>query len=175
MKKYISTIALVICTFCAFAQNNNANSILVRHDTTLLKASECEWIIKSLSKNNPVLTLEIGKSVPLVILQAIEKGKLKAIDLVTNKQIQGKQIYTWGIGIDTMRMYDAAGNTTYKTIQRLRSADNITQIRIYQDWFFDVVSGKFNSVIKEIELMEEVHTPATGMFLGYVALCRIYY
>ena len=80
MKKHIPTIALIICAFSSFAQTNNSNSILIRHDTTLLKAEECEWIIKSLAKNNPALTSEIGKPVTLIILEAIEKGKLKAID-----------------------------------------------------------------------------------------------
>ena len=157
-EKYIAIIALVICTFSSFSQNGNSNSILVRHDTTLLKASECEWIIKSLTKNNPELTSEIGKSVPLIILQAIAKGKLKAIDRETNKQIPGKQIYTWHLPADTMLVFDVSGNATYKAVQRQRSSDNIPLIRIYQDWYFDVSTGKFQSVIKWIELMEEIHT-----------------
>ena len=175
MKKYIAILALVSCTFSSFPQNGNSNGILVRHDTTLLKASECEWIIKSLTKNNPALTSEIGKSVPLIILQAIAKGRLKAIDRETNKQIPGKQIYTWRLATDTMLVYDDAGNATYKTVQRQRSSDNIPMIRIYQDWYFDVSTGKFQSVIKWIELMEEVHTNSTGIFIGYIPLCRVYY
>ncbi len=175
MKKYIITLALIIYTFSGFTQYNNATSILVRHDTTLLKTSECEWIIKSLTKNNPALTSEIGKSVPLIILQAIAKGKLIAIDKLTNKPIPGKQIYTWGMAVDSMLVYDDAGNSKYKAVQRQRSSDDIPLIRIYQDWYFDVSTGKFQSVIKWIELMEEIHTAATGMFLGYIVLCRIYY
>ncbi len=175
MKKYITLIALVICTFSSFSQNGNSNTILVRHDTTLLKASECEWIIKSLTKNNPELTSEIGKPVPLIILQAIAKGKLKAIDPETNKQIPGKQIYTWHLTADTIPVYNDAGNATYKVIQRQHSSDNIPIIRIYQDWYFDVSTGKFQSVIKWIELMEEVHTNSSGIFIGYISLCRIYY
>ncbi len=175
MKKYIAIIALVICTFSSFSQKANSNIILVRHDTTLLKASECEWIIKSLTKNNPALTSEIGKSVPLIILQAIAKGKLIAIDKLTNKPIPGKQIYTWGMAVDSMLVYDDAGNSKYKAVQRQRSSDDIPLIRIYQDWYFDVSTGKFQSVIKWIELMEEVHTNSTGIFIGYIPLCRIYY
>ena len=88
-------------------------------------------------------------------MQAIAKGKLKAIDVISNKQIPGKQIYTWGMAVDTMQVYDDAGNAKYKAVQRLRNSDNITQIRTYQDWYFDVSTGKFQSVIKRIELMEE--------------------
>ena len=175
MKKLIACIAFSILVCCAFAQNNNSSSILVRHDTTLLKASECEWIIKSLAKNNPEITSEIGKPIPLILLQSIEKGKLIAIDKLTNKPIPGKQIRTWGIGVDSMMVYDEQGNEKIKAIQRERSSDNISSIRIYQDWYFNVSTGKFNGIIKWIELMEDVHSQATGIFLGHVAICRIYY
>ena len=175
MKRYITIIALFLCTLSSFSQNGNSNGILVRHDTTLLKAEECEWIIKSLVKNNPELTSEIGKSVPQIILQAIEKGKLKAIDAETNKQITGKQIYTWRIATDTILVYDDAGKETYKAVQRQRNPDDIPLIRIYQDWYFNVSTGKLQSVIKWIELMEEVHSNSTGIFIGYTPLCRIYY
>ena len=174
MKKHIAILVLVICTFSSFSQNSNSNSILVRHDTTLLKASECEWIIKSLTKNNPELTSEIGKSVPLIILQTIAKGKLKAIDRETNKPIPGKQIYTWHLAADTMLVYNDAGNATYKVIQRQRSSDNIPMVRIYQDWYFDVSTGKFYSVIKWIELMEEIYSNS-GTYIGSTPFCRIYY
>lgn len=173
MKKNIILLIFFISTISALAQKSNI--VLVRHDTTLLKSAECEWLIKSLAKNDPALTSEIGKPIPLILLQAIEKGKLTAINPVTNKAIPGKLIYTTGIGVDTMEVYDDAGNATYKAIQRQRSADNIPLIRIYQDWFFDVASGKFKTEIKWIELMEDVHSPATGIFLGHTALCRIYY
>jgi hypothetical protein len=110
MKKYIPTIALIICALSTVAQNNNTGSILVRHDTTLLKADECEWIIKSLIKNDPALTSEIGKEVSLIIMQAIEKGKLKAIDPETNKPIPAKEIFTWKMATDTALIYDTDGN-----------------------------------------------------------------
>ncbi len=151
------------------------NSILVKHDTTVLQPPESEWIIKSLTKNNPVLTSEIGKSLPLLILQLIEKGKVKAIDPQTNKTIPAAKIYTWNIGVETMEVYDDNGNTTHKAIQRLRSSNDIKQIRVYQDWFFNVATGKLTSQIKWLELVEEVKSPSTGIVLGNNPLCRIYY
>lgn len=176
MKKYLSTIASIICTVCAFAQDNNSNSILVRHDTTLLKATECEWIIKSLVKNDPAVTSEIGKPLPLILLEAIEKGKLKAIDPQTNKPIPPNEIFTWKMAADTMPVYNDYGNITrYQVLKRLHSGDDIRQIRIFQDWYFELSSGKFQAVTKWIELQEEIHLPDTGTFIGYAALCRIYY
>lgn len=175
MKKYIPIIALIICAFSSFAQNSNSNSILVHHDTALLNADECEWIIKSLLKNDPTLTSEIGKPVPLIIMEAIEKGKLKAIDPETNEPIPTKEIFTWKMTGDTVPEYDAEGNIKkYLVARRIHSSNNLNQIRIYQDWYFDVLTGKFNGVIKWIELMEDIST-SQGIYLGKAALCRIYY
>lgn len=175
MKKFNCTLILLICAFGAFAQSNQPNNILVRHDTTLLQAEECEWIIKSLIKNDPALTSQIGKPVTLIMLEAIEKGKLKAIDPETNKQIPAKEIFTWKMGGDTIPIYDNEGNVIkYQVVKRLHSPDYIKQLRIYQDWYFDVSTGKFRSDIKWIELMEDVSTNS-GVYLGKVTLCRVYY
>jgi hypothetical protein len=175
MKKYTSTLALIICALGAFAQNNHANNILVRHDTTLLKAEESEWIVRSLIKNDPALTSQIGKSVSLIILQAIEKGKLKAIDPETNKPIPAKEIFTWKMTADTITIYNNEGNITkYQAVKRLLSSDYFKQLRIFQDWYFDVSNGKLHSEIKWIELMGDIST-SQGVYLGKVAFCRIYY
>ena len=169
-------MGLLIWAYSTFSQNKNEHSILVRHDTTLLKANECEWLIKSLIKNDPALTSEIGKPVSLIIMQAIEKGKLKAIDPETNKLIPAKEIFTWKIAADTMPVYNNDGNlTSYQLVKRLHSTDDFNQVRIYQDWYFDVSTGKFLSVIKWIELMEEIHSASTGTFIGYAVFCRVYY
>lgn len=174
MKKYIPAIALIICALSTVAQTNT-NSILVRHDTTLLKADECEWIVKSLVKNDPALTSQIGKEVSLIIMQAIEKGKLKAIDPETNKPIPAKEIFTWKMSADTIPVYDNEGNIIRdQVVKRMHSSDHLNQLRIYQDWYFDVSTGKFNGVIKWIELMEDISN-SQGIYLGKVALCRVYY
>lgn len=174
MKKIITTAAIVIAAINSFAQSNNSNSVLIRHDTTLLKASECEWIIKSLTKNNAALTAEIGKSVPAIILDAIKNGRLKATDYITNKPIPGREIYSWHMPADTIKMYDNNGNTKDTVIQHLRDAENILQIKIYCDWYFDIATGKFESEIKWIEPMEGIYT-SFGAFIGEAVFCRIYY
>ena len=175
MKKLIATITLSIFIFKGHAQSSNSNSILVRHDTTLLNADECEWVIKSLVKNDPTLTSEIGKPLPLMILQAIEKGKLKAIDPETNKPIPAKEIFTWQMPSDTIPEYDNEGNLKgYIAMKHRHSVYNINQVRVYQDWYFDVSTGKFHAVIKWIELRESIRT-MQGFLIGTTALCRIYY
>lgn len=149
--------------------------MLVRHDTTLLNADECRWIVKSLVKNDPSLTSEIGKPVPLIILEAIEKGRLKAIDPETNKPIPAKEIFTWKMPADTVPIYDNGGDIKmYQAVKRLHSSDTFKQIRIFQDWYFDITTGKFYTQIRWIELMGDIST-SMGLYLGKVALCRIYY
>jgi hypothetical protein len=174
MKKYSTTFALIITAFNTFAQNIGSNVMLVRHDTSTLKGSECVWIMKSLTKNDPALKTEIGKPVTLIILEAIEKGKLRAIDPGTNNPIPGKEIFTWHMPVDTAAVFDNAGNSKIEIVQHQRSSDNLNQIRIYQDWYFDVSTGKFHSIIKWLELLEEIHT-SSGIFIGIKPFCRILY
>lgn len=172
MKKLTIFFLLIILNSYLFSQSNN---ILLHQDTVLLKATECNWIVSSLSKNDPVLKSETSKSVPLIILQAIEKGKLKAIDPFTNKIIPAKEIFTWQMPRDTMMAADADGNfTKLKVIQQRVNIDNITQLRVLQNWYLDVVTGKIQSEIKWIELILEVHN-SMGIFIGLRPFCRVYY
>lgn len=172
MKKLIIAICLVIFALGSFAQN----SILIRHDTSLLKAEECEWIIKSLIKNNPALTSEIGKLVPLIILEAIEKGKLKAFDPETNKPIPAKEIFTWKVAADTVPEYDDNLNISkYRIVKRLFNGSEFNEIRVYQDWYFDITNGKFYTTLKCIELIQDISSPQTDMLMGQASFCKIYY
>ena len=166
---------MVISAFSAIAQSSNSNSILIRHDTTLLKADECEWIIRSLVKNDLKLTPELGKPLSLFLLGAIEKGKLKAFDGFTNEPIPAKKIMTWKMPADSVMTFDDNGNASKIVIvQRERMSDQLNRVRIFQDWYLDIATGKFHSEIKWVELMEEVHS-SIGDMLGYSVLCRIYY
>ena len=171
MKKYTTTLLLAIIGYGCFGQNN---SLLVRHDTTLLLANEGEWILRSLVKNDPSLTVQTGKSVPQIILEAIEKGGLTAIDPQTNQPIPGKEIFTWNMPVDSVMQADSPGKITkYVARKHQLNPSAIAQIRIFQDWYMDVSTGRFQSVIKWIELVQEVST-STGVFIGYKPFCRIY-
>lgn len=172
MKKLITSLLVSTFSFGCFAQYN---SILLRHDTTQLKASACEWVIKAQMKIDTSFISETGKSVPLIILQEIEKGKLKATDPLTNKIIPAKEILTWQMPKDTMMVGDTNGDfTKAEIIQRKINSDDITQIRIFQDWYFNIATRKIQSQIESIELLIRVYTPA-GYFIGNKAFCRIHY
>lgn len=174
MKKNICLFLFSITISVLHAQNSNSNSILVRHDTTTLKAGDCEWIIKSLAKNDPALNHELGKSLSLFLLGAIGKGKIKAFDAATNEPIPAKKILTWQIPSDSMMKYDDKGNSKVIVVQGQHDPSRIDEIRICHDWYLDVASGKLQSVIKWIEPREQIYT-STGLFIGYRALCRIFY
>ena len=172
MKNYLSILILLTNGYSCFAQNNN---VLIRHDTTLLRADECEWIVKSLVKNNSSLTGQIGKSVPLIILQAIEKNTVKAFDPETGKQIPGKEIFEWKAKTDTVPKFDNDGNISkYVAVKSLLDPSSITQIRIFQDWYLDMNTNKFQPQVKWIELLREVRY-GDGVFIGHLPYCRIYY
>lgn len=171
MKKYISIVLLLTMSYCCFAQNN----MLVRHDTTLLRADECAWIVRSLVKNDPALTVQIGKSVTQIILQTIEKNILKAFDPVTGKRIPAKEIFTWKAETDSIPEFNNNGDISRIVIvKRPLDPTSITQIRIFQDWYFTIATGKFQPQIKWLELLTEVRN-STGMFIGFQPYCRIFY
>jgi hypothetical protein len=169
MKKIATTTALIIAVLSTFAQNNPSVEILVRHDTTTIKPEENELIMKPLTN-----TGEKGKSIPFVIFQAINKGQLRAFDPITNTKIPAKEIFTWAMSSDTFATVDGIGNIKYNVTQAKHNPDNITLIRVCQDWYFDVTSCRFRSEIKWLELLEEVKS-ASGYFIGNRPLCKIYY
>lgn len=168
MKKYTTTLAFVFTVFSSFAQNNLSKQILLRHDTTTLKAEECEWIFK--------LQARTAKSVPQVILESVQSGKLKAYDPQTNEFIPGNKIYTWRQATDTMMVWDARKEeNVIKVIQHKINPEHLTRIRIYQDGYLNMATGKIESQVKMFELMGEVRTPSSGDIMGYQVLFRVQY
>jgi hypothetical protein len=165
----------LITVFLTSAQKGKVNLILVRQDTVLLKAEECEWIIRSLHEIDPALPSGKGRSVSQMILESVKKGKLKAVDPLTGKLIPGKEIYKWKMPVDSMAVMERnSGRAKVNPVQRSRSADQISRIRIFNNWYLDALSGRLIPVARRIELMEEVRT-AAGNPIGYAVLCRIDY
>lgn len=175
MKKYLFFFVSILASFNSYAQKAGSDAVLVRQDTITLKASECNWIIKTLPKN--VATSESGNSIPVLLLQAIEQGKLKAFDSWTNKPISAKEIYTWKMPIDTIDVSNG-GNPKYDVVRHKRTADAIKNIRVCQSWYFDVKSNKLFSLINWIELIEPYLYEAIkneNEDAGQIIFCKIYY
>lgn len=135
------------------AQSNQA-TVFIRHDTTTLKTDKA--IIKS-------------------ILQAVERGKLRALDCFTNLRIPAGQVYTWRMQTDTIPQYDGGGNYARPAVvQHYRKAEAITQIRVQQDWYLNRAASQIISRVRWIELLEEIKN-STGEFIGLRPFCRVNY
>jgi gliding motility-associated GldN-like protein len=162
MKKIATTATLCALIIIAFAQNN---STFIRRDTIVLKSSECNWLVKQNSKQT------VGESV----LHAIETGKLKAIDPNSGKIIPASKISTWTMPVDTAAVYNKkADRTEYQVVQAKVNPSRISQIRMQQDWYLDVASGKIFSEIKWIEPRLELYS-GSDTFIGYRTFCHIDY
>lgn len=170
MKSTITILAFILFGLGSFAQKISSNEILIRHDTTILKAEECLWLLKSMPKS-----VESEKSVPLIILEGIQRGEIMGFDPHSALPIPSNKIFTWQLSSDTVAYIDSNEKVQYKVVQQERNPDYITRIDIYQDWYLDVSTGKLKSIISAIDLVEEVRIPATGDFIGFHTFCRIKY
>jgi len=152
-----------------------ASFVLVKHDTVILQATDCEWIIRTLVNNDSLSGHETGKSIPLVILEAIRGGRLKAIDPQTSQPIPANEIFTWRMPIDTVSRLDTSGNfVKYTAVQAERNAADFTRLRICQDWYFDPATATLQPLVKWIELIVEIRS-SSGFFTGHMPFCRIYH
>ena len=148
--------------------SSQGNNMLIRHDTTVLKADECQWLVKAPGMKN--------RSVSQAILEAIQSGKLKAFDPQTNEPIPGNKIFTWHQAADSTMVWDAKKEkNVMKVIQHKIDPEQLTSIRVYQDWYLNTATGKLECRLKMFELIGEVRTPSTGYFIGYQPLFRIQY
>ena len=164
MKKYSISTVFAVIIFGAIAQ---PNSTFIRRDTVLLKSTECNWLIplhKKDSSNNTSANTISG-----LILLTVKKGKLKAFDSYSGKQIPANQIYTWNMPADTV-----AGATKYRIVQAKLDPASITLIRVQQDWRLNYSNGEIFSRIRWIELITQVYS-SFGDLIGTKPFCRIYY
>jgi hypothetical protein len=149
--KILLTPVILICFLHSSAQSNKVTTF-IEHDTVI------------------VSNLSLSKT----ILQAVKNGKIKAVDYITNQSIPPKQIFTWKMPVDTTALSDKEGNVKYVTVHRHRSANDITRLKIFHDWYLDNSSGKLSSRIQRVELLEEIKN-FSGEFMGYRPLFKIYY
>jgi hypothetical protein len=172
MKKYSISIVFAVIMFGAIAQQG---STLIRHDTVLLKSVECNWLIPLVHEKDHSLNNTSEGTVGGWLLQTVKKGKLKAFDSFTGKQIPANQIYTWNLPVDTAADYNVnTGTTKYRIVRAKLDPARITQIRVQQDWRLNYTSGEIFSQIRWIELLTEAFS-SLGEVIGTKPFCRIYY
>ena len=77
------------------------------------------------------------------------------------------------MGEDSMLVNDSTGDSNkLVVIQNKLNPDKISGIRIFHDWYFNPSTGKIQSTITWIVLIEDF-TNSSGTFIGYKPFCRI--
>ena len=170
MKKIKAALISVFMISVAMAQS----SVFVRHDTTLLKAEECKWIVKTVVNKDQDTGPPKEGSIPGIILDAIEKGILKAMDPQTEQMIPPDKIRTWNMPADTVLTIDSNDIQKINIVRRSVAAEWFSGIRVCSDWYFDIQSGRFTPVIKWADMMINLYS-SSGMFIGRRPYLRIYY
>ena len=157
MTKYSILICLVINSSGLLAQSSHGKNILLKKDTLVLHPAD------------DIKAADLSK----MILGSIEQGKIKAVDYFSNQYIPAKKFYTWNVPADTIMVSDAQGRTSYKIVQKARTPDRISLIKIIQNLYFISQTGKISSV-NDVILYEEIRS-SSGDFIGLKPFCRIHY
>ena len=176
MNKTANLIILSLITTVSTAQ-----SIFLRHDTTLLLASECNWLmtpvpVKGKSANAiPIAVADHETTVSEWFLSSINKGRLKAFDPFSGDPIPSKRIYNWNMPADTIAVFDEKDEISkYKVVNYEVKPEKINRIRVQKDWWLDKSTGKIFTRTRWIELLIEVQN-SSGTYIAHKPFCRIYY
>jgi len=163
---------------CNVAYNDNADSKFpgLSKEVVLLNTDEVDYDFSRLNPSSfdSVLTVyrtDIGS----LIYQDVLKGRIKPIDVETNKPIPIKKFLTWKMPADTMAVYDIndpSKITAYRVVQAERSSSEFSRLRIKQDLYFDFKNERLYSVIRSVIIMLPVNS-YDGSIRGYVPYCRL--
>lgn len=166
MKKLTITIASLFMMLISFSQ-----TVFLRHDTAVLNASECNWLVPSVKQSSVSKANEI--TVAQWLLSAIKKGKLKAVDALTGKTIAADKITAWKMPADTVAVYDSSRNVQgYKLVQTEVNPERISRLRILQDWYMNYNTSMIVTKLLAVELLIEVYSES-GLYIGYKPFCTI--
>jgi len=159
-------------------QPGDNKKIVLNKDLVLINTCNILYQFINGQNSSPDSILSIGSHFIIQqILEDISSGKIKAYDPQSGKLIPAKKITTWRMGKDSISVpvFDSNGNIKGSmAISRERNPNSLSQIRVQQEWYFDFKNEKLYSRIKWVELLEEIYT-STGIDLGTVSFCRIYY
>lgn len=95
------------------------------------------------------------------LVNDIQAGKVKAYDSQTNEAIPGDKFLQWRMPVDTAMVQNPnGGSAEIKTIQASINLQDLTRIRVQEDWYFDAKNERLYSEIKTVTLMRRVNTTA---------------
>ena len=164
---------------CNVAYNDNLERKFpgLSKDVVLLNTDEVDY---DFNQENPspydsVLTVyrtDIGS----LIYQDVLKGRIKPIDIETNKPMHVKNFLTWKMPADTMAVYDIndpSKITEYRVVQAERSSSEFSRLRIKQDLYFDFKNERLYSVIRSVQLMQVFYAMDGHTIRGISPFCRL--
>lgn len=160
--KAIFSICLLLISTTGFSQDGK---VIIRQDTTLLKAEDCNWLTKTKAPTTG--------TVSMLILQRIRSGHVLAKDPQTLEVIPANKILTWQQASDTIMVWDEKKqDNTFKVVINEIKPDAISRVRIFHDWYIDTFTGKIGSTVRFVELLLDIYGP-TGEIRGYRPFCRL--
>lgn len=164
---------------CNVAYNDNLERKFpgLSKDVVLLNTDEVDY---EFNRGNPspfdsVLTVyrtDIGS----LIYQDILKGRIKPVDIESNKSIPTNKFLTWKMPADTMAVYDIndpSKITEYRVVQAERSSSEFSRLRIKQDLYFDFKNERLYSVIRSVQLLLVFYAIDGKTIRGVTPFCRL--
>lgn len=164
---------------CNVAYNDNMERKFpgLSKDVVLLNTNEVDY---DFNRENPspfdsVLTVyrtDIGS----LIYEDILKGRIKPIEIETNKPIPAKKFLSWRMPADTMAVYDIndpSKITEYRVVQAERSSSEFSRLRIKQDLYFDFKNERLYSVVRSVSLLQVYYLPDGRTVRGVALFCRL--
>jgi hypothetical protein len=146
-------------------------------DVVLLNTNGLDYnfSISGKSQYDSVLTVH-RPSLISVLLQDLYSGKIKATDYETGETISEKDFLTWKMSADTVPVYDIADPSKFvrhEVVKISRNPDQLGNIRIVQEHWFDFKKEKLYSVVKEVIIMEEIYSRVGKTIIGWRPFCRL--
>jgi hypothetical protein len=163
---------------CNVAYNDNADGKFpgLSKDVVLLNTDEVDYEFnrENPSPSDSVFTAyrtDIGS----LIYQDVLKGRIRPIDIETNKPMPVNKFLTWKMPADTMAVYDVNDPSKiaeYRVVQQERSSSEFSRLRIKQDLYFDFKNEILYSVIRSVVIVLAVKS-YDGSIRGYALFCRL--
>jgi hypothetical protein len=138
-----------------------------------ITSSEVTYPIDHYDSTEHFETQTGGKTmISSLLMNELLKGDLSAFDPQTKKAIPKDSVTIWRMPVDTIAVYDTSGMITYRISVQSIIPEDITVMRILQDWFFDPETGNLYSEARSVTVLKKLFSHP-GMYRGMIPLYTI--
>lgn len=163
---------------CHVAYNSDGNSKIpaVSKDVVLINSDEVEYEFSMENPSHFDSVLTAGR--PLIgslILADLSKGKIRATEISSGRNIPKGKMLTWQMPRDTVMVFDEKDDTKpgrIKVIQKERNPADFSRLRIRQDLYFDFKNERLFSRVRSVIIVVAVRN-YDGDIRGYMPFCRL--